>query len=388
MDRYAATTEHLRDAACDLLVRRGTRAFTQDALAESAYVAIGTVYQRWSSKAETVADIVGTRLLPGLTRLRDGIEFASPSDCCVYLFDRDEGRRLLVLAAEVLLAARDHGELGDLAGETVLALAATVGSTDGAPQWWATSTAIGWGMLLGGDIPLPPVGAAVAAVVEQTRPSGGNVRLPLDDIRPVVPAIPEPVATDDAGSRLKSATRRLLSDPERSGLRTRDLTMESGVPTGTMYRRFASRSELLRAVLIDEVQSARYAWSEDMVAALTGNEPIDVVVDVVYDAVRRVYADRDAAALILEITVAARRDTNLREQLVGQIANAVDARRELFERLQAAGVLADSPTPDQISWLFQAPPIGTRLLGALGRHPSDMRLRSDLRRVIETLVAS
>ena len=136
------------------------------------------------------------------------------------------------------------------------------------------------------------------------------------------------------------------------------------------------------------MQSARYAWSEDMVAALTGNEPIDVVVDVVYDAVRRVYADRDAAALILEITVAARRDTNLREQLVGQIANAVDARRELFERLQAAGVLADSPTPDQISWLFQAPPIGTRLLGALGRHPSDMRLRSDLRRVIETLVAS
>lgn len=386
MDRFGATTEHLRDTACRLLEQHGARAFSQEALAESAYVSIGTVYQRWSSKWDTLADLAAFRLKPAIAATSAALVSSSNEQRCVRLFDTAEGRRLLILAAETLLAAREHGELRRPAIDIVNALSHLLGSDDFGSQWWPTTAAIGWGMMLGGGIPLVPIGAALSAALHAADPTACRTISAVTDLGPVVPSTPVPIATDDAGSRLKSATRRLLADPARSNLTTRDLTSESGVTTGTMYRRFPSRTELLRAVLIDEVQSERYAWSSDMVTAMTGDQPLAAVNEIILAHLARVFDDRHKAALILEITVTARGEPQLRDQLVGQITAAVDARESLFQRLQAAGVLSTVPNATQLSWLFQAPPIGCRLLGALGMRPTDEELRSGLNRIIRSLV--
>lgn len=388
MDRFAATTEHLRDSACGLLARDGARAFTQESLAEFAYVSIGAVYQRWRSKTATLTDVAQSRIVTGLTSAAEGVDFASHGDRCSFVFDSEDGRRLLTLASELILAARDHEDVKPAAFDIARAITDLVGCSHSDVSWWLTSAAVGWGMLRAGGLNLPPVGAELSAMFGVAGAECPTSRRNRGDVGPVTPPSPDPLETDEAGVRLKDATRRLLADPSRVGFKTRDVSKEADVPMGSMYRRFPSRAELLRALLIDEVQSGRYAWSTDMVAALTGPSPLAAAVDVLSHAVRQVYDDRESASLILEITVAARSEPVLRTQLLDQIVEVVDSRTALFGRLQSVGILADRPSADQVSWLFQAPPIGARALGALGYRPTDSDIGTGLERIIRALIAA
>ena len=379
MDRFASTTEHLRDVGRALLVELGPRSFTQEALAERGYVAVGTVYQRWSSRVDTLVDLAESRLLPALQ------DFETGTDA---LFDSVDGRALLRFTSDVLLAARDHPELQPATHEAVrlLKLVAVPHATvDQDLHWWFTSCAVGWGMLLAGHADLPPIADLVGRVGQ--RPTSSVERaaaVATGSVESILPTTPPTEPTDSKGEILKAAARDLLTTKARPGFNTRDITEEAGVSTGSMYRRFPSRSELLRALLVDEVQSQRYEWTADMVNALTGSDPLPAAADVITQVLSKVFDDRDAQRLILELTVAARSEQTLRTQLVGQIAAAVESRRELFSRFSTAGILAPSVPPDQLSWVFQAPPIGARLLGALGERPSD----DDLRGGIESLLRS
>ena len=122
MDRFGATTEHLRDTACRLLVHHGVRAFTQEALAEAACVSIGTIYQRWSSKSETLEDVAASRLMRSLEGMHGELASLPQEDRCTHVFDSPEGRHLLVFAAETLLAARHQDELHKPATDVVNSL--------------------------------------------------------------------------------------------------------------------------------------------------------------------------------------------------------------------------------------------------------------------------
>ena len=390
MTRKEQTTDHLRDVACDILARSGARAFTQEAIARDGYASIGSIYARWPSKSDTLADLADNRIAPAITTLaRDAARTGTWAGAS-RLLDSPDGRRELQLAVEILLAARDDSALARHAlalkdGLETIARFADDASDDGL-TWWLTCLIVGWGMLTTGEFALPPVADQLRAVLRAS-PTSVDERqdLSTEDL-PKIPPSPAPVPTDNTGKAVKSSVRKLLGSRTATELNTNAITAASQVSISTLYRRFPSRSELLRSILVDEMQSERYSWSKDLIEAATIDRAVDVVVDITLDAMRRVYDNTDEQTFLLEITTAARVDLPVRQQLTSQITASVEARTRLFDRLRDAGFLTRAITGEELAWLFQAPPIGARLLGALGHRPTDDTMRSGLRRVCGALL--
>jgi AcrR family transcriptional regulator len=122
---FDAATQQLREVAADVLVEKGARGFTLDEVARRSYVPIGTVYERWASDSEAVADVVNHVLLPGLMHLRaqtDGDD--SPARV---LLTTDEGERCLQLTRQTLAAATADEALAPLADLAVAGIDAVFG---------------------------------------------------------------------------------------------------------------------------------------------------------------------------------------------------------------------------------------------------------------------
>lgn len=392
MTRKEKTTEHLRDVGCGILAKSGARAFTQEALAREGYASIGSVYARWPSKTDTLRDLFDTRVLPELRRISTDDTVGTPWHGAETLLDSAAGRRALQLAVEVLWAARDDIGFARDAGLTIEALERTMRFTatpgDEGLDWWLTCLAVGWGLLLSGDFSPPPLARDlldVLCTLPGPRSSGSNVSAAE---LPTIPPTPSPVETDDTGQAVKRSVRELLATGQASEMNTRTISTTSHVSISALYRRFPSRSELLRSILVDELQSDRYSWTNNLVEAATTDRALDAVVDIIFGAMRRVYDNTEEQTFLLEITTAARVDPVVRQQLTSQISSSVEARTRLFDRLREAGFVTQGMAGDALAWIFQAPPIGARLLGALGHRPSDQTMRAGIRRVCLSLLTA
>ena len=110
---FDSVTEQLEDAGRDLLVEQGAGAFDLEALARHSYVPVGTVYERWGSRGEAIADIARDRLLPALDAMqREDDPQATAS--------------ALRLLAAVLAAAADDTDLRPIAALACTSLAAAL----------------------------------------------------------------------------------------------------------------------------------------------------------------------------------------------------------------------------------------------------------------------
>lgn len=385
MTRKEQTTDHLRDVACDLLLRHGSRAFTQEALAREGFASIGSIYSRWPSKTQTLLDIADSRVLPSLERIADLDPEEGPWTALRHLLDDPSGRRSLQMAVEIMLAARDDEVFLPHANELRRRIETIARFPEEGPDegltWWLTSLAVGWGLILTGQLEPAPVTEAIWSVLvlqgaphADTRASSAPVAL----ITPPSPAAPD---TDAKGTAAKRSVRELLATRPASEINTKTIVESSQMSIAALYRRFPTRSELLRSILIDELQSDRYSWSKDLIEAATVDRAVDAVVDIIVEALKRVCRRGDEQSLILELTVAARIDSALRQQLTSQIDASVNARTQLFDQLGAAGFFSTAITGEQLAWAFQAPPIGARLLASLGWQPDDTQIRQAVRRV-------
>ena len=389
-ERFDATTEHLRDAARALLLERGARAFTLEALAKSAFVSIGAVYERWGSRPDALADLADTRILPALA------EFAHQAHAgrepIHLLLDDEAAGDALRVAVELFFAARDDTTMLPLAEQSLRSIEWVVaGDTHDDLTRYTAMMLIGFGLLQTGGCDLPPLADDLAALLAD-RPDAAQQSGVQERRLPIPPDLPYPptgqtTAADPTGEALRESTRRLLAHPEPRSATARSIATGAGVTTGAIYRRFDSTSDLLVDVLMSELQGHRYAWMDDLADALHRDDPIRQGAGVMARALSAAIADSATNRMLLEITVTARTDSAVRAKVVTQIEAVAQSRVVVFEHLQRAGLVRTDIRPQTLAWLLQAPPIGGRLLGSIGLAPSTSAIQTAIEQVTARALA-
>lgn len=373
MDRFSATTRHIRATSRDFVLARGGRALSIEAIARAADVAVGTVYERWSDRVDLLKDTVTETMFPELRETLGSIG-ALPWDARLeMLLDSEEGRTALRTVAELLFIARDHDDLGPVAHESTGMLSMMLSSREGPRlgsglNWWLTVLSVGWGTLALGDMARVPISADVARVVRGS--SSPRVRESAVTVEtPPSPVVEGEDATDEVAANLVAVARVMLAGEADREFSAREVGRVAGVSMNALYRRYGSRADLIRKVLMTDMNEARFAWSEEFLAALCHADPAVPAAEVLTRTLRRVYEDEASMRLLLEVTVAARTDEKIMDGIVGQIRAAVESRTELVRRFHDAGVLSEEISAECVSWFIQAVPIGVRLLASTGAIP-------------------
>lgn len=386
--RFDVTTEHLRDAATEMLLERGIRAFSLNALAKAAFVSIGSVYERWTYASAAVDDVLRTRALPALHALFEQIP--AGDDPFVALLEDARGVRAVRLAVEALFAARDDPNARPHA-QTVVnqlkeLLARGARPVDEACRPYAVVVCVGLGLLRTGECAVPEMASTLGTLLEGAGNGSAPVRARarvLEGRPDLHPPLGEVSMDDDTGRALRASTRRLLESTDERATTARTIASETGVTTGALYRRFPSRSDLLVDVLMGELQGHRYAWTTALLSALQSDDPITAGAHVLAEALTNAVADSPTNRMLLEITVSARSDDTVRRKLVSQIEAVAQSRVSVFEHLAQAGLIDPGLDSSALAWLLQAAPIGGRLMCAAGVLPDIDHLELGIRRVTE-----
>lgn len=391
-DRYERTSEHLRSAALALVRGRGSRAFSVEALSRAADVGVGTIYERWDNRVGILDDVIGSRIVDRLRRLGVEADTLSSPERFRNLFDSDDGRECLAFASDVLFAVRDIPDLGHHANEIVALVRALVDYDEVVHEveplaWWLTALAIGWGILHTGEVGLPPIADAVIfALTGSGQPSDADdSRAMPGEIRPTTEVS---VVDDDVSAAIVEVAREMLSSEDGSAFTAREIGRRAGVSKGTLYRRYGSRADVIRKVLLNDMDEERFAWSKEFLEVVSGDDPVNGAASAMGRTLRRVYEDEPTMRRLLEVTVAARTDDSIKAQVLGHVRAAVDERRVVITGLQEAGVLKSGVSAEALSWFIQAVPIGTRLMAATGFPPEDKTVVEAFRMILENCVES
>jgi AcrR family transcriptional regulator len=148
--------------------------------------------------------------------------------------------------------------------------------------------------------------------------------------------------------RLTAAARKAFTEDDRSAS-LEDIARRAGVGIGTLYRHFPTRTDLIRAVYVEEVEALA-----DSAADLAGAEPWDGLTRwlhgfVGYIATKQALADELFA--IAEHNAAVFKDCRAALHTAGQ---------PLLERAQAAGVVRTDVDIEQV----------VKMVGAIAKMPA------------------
>lgn len=375
-DRRDQTTLELLDAAVAELLEHGHAALTMDGVSRRAFFSIGAVYDRWASKDALLLGVAVDRL-PGLLD-----EISGP--------ETDLAFRLLV--AELLLASGGLPGVREPAREVLesyLAGAGLPGLGD-VYGWWAAATLLGEALLCCGGADPPDMGVVVRRTVHRSRalptdlPATPFIDAPAPDALAAI-AMPPTVdlaRVDATAHSLVAAAGTLIARDGFTAADTREIAAAAGVTTGALYRRYASKSELLAQVLAARMQPDRYRWSVQLVVAATvlGDDPMALgayVGRLIGERFWATVSDVHERRVLLGLTVAARSNTAVRAKVMGQITAVQESRLALLGALVDAGLLGGDVDVPAAAWLLQAPPVGGRLLaecGLLPTHPQVVEL--------------
>lgn len=337
-----------------------------DGVSRRSFFSAGALYERWPDRAELLADVgreVEWEIVEILRNLPD-----APSAIAWAL---DDGRDLIELAGEILIAGHTMPAVRDVA-------VSTWGSLRGGLErllpsgvaWYLATVAIGGALLdvIGLPGPIPPRGRitwlteACDIEIEQRHvPRPGGARAGVD-----VPEVPPPTRTDPTAQALIQAAQALLAEHGAEGISTRRVSAAAGVTTGAIYRRYDGKAALLSDVLLAELAPDRYAWTWELVRALASDDPYWGAADAMTDQMLKAARDEPSQRVLLQIGVAARNDEALRAQVRERILIAHQARRDMFARLQEAGLMRDDVDPAVFAWGFQTEPVGVRVTLPLG----------------------
>lgn len=389
-DRYERTTEHLRSGAISLVRDRGSRAFSIEALARVADVGVGTIYERWDNRVGILDDVIGSRILDRLHQLKSELETLESPEHLRRLFDSDEGRECLALASDVLFAVRDMPTLGHHTDGIVGAVTALVGDDESVQKrepltWWLTALAIGWGILHTGEADLPPIADAVVFALTGSGAHGdsrGSTKLSTEIHR----ADRVSIIDDEISIAIVEAAREMLSSEDGPTFTAREVGRRAGVSKGALYRRYGSRADVIRRVLLTDLDEERFAWSNEFLEVVSGDDPINGAAEAMERTLRRVYEDEPMMRRLLEVTVAARTDDSIKAHVIGHIRAAVEERRVVIAGLQEIGILKSGASDETLSWFIQAVPIGTRLMAAAGLLPGNTTVVDAFRMILDNLV--
>ena len=369
-----ATTERIRDAAVDELLAVGQAVFAMEGVAKRAFFSIGTVYNRWPDRESLLADIARERIAPSIDR---GLGSVGTHESAID-WVLGAGQEAMLLAGESILAGHTMPEVAPASLDTWRSLHMGLGQhLPPSMTWYVATYAIGNALLeaIGCSGPQPPTGRVrwLADAGASAQGSAWGERVRIDGVE--VPMVPAPRAGDDVAQALIEAAQVLLAEQGASGTSTRDIAASAGVTTGSLYRRYGGKSELLADVMLAQLQPDRYAWTWELVRALAGADPLTGAAGVLADRMITTAQDAPAQRVLLQVGIAARNDPVLRAQVSERIQAAHRARVAMVERFAEAGLLREDVIPEVLAWGFQTIPVGVRALLPLGvpLHPDPVR---------------
>ncbi|MGA0979079.1 MAG: TetR/AcrR family transcriptional regulator [Candidatus Nanopelagicales bacterium] len=359
-----ATRELLKAARAELR-DVGQAAFTMDAVARRAYYSPGAIYQRWPDRVSLLGD-VGREVLADLEGALAGVGDAEAS----ISFALDDGRDLLGLVSEILIAGHTSTDIRDVSLAMWSALRTAMGRhLPPGMAWYLSIVGLGDAMLASIDIAAPlPVGPRIRWMLDacDVEAMGLHVPRPGALTQADIPAVPQPARSDPTTLALIQAAQSLLAEQGAESLSTRRVSAQAGVTTGAIYRRYDGKGALLADVLLVALAPDRYEWTWELVAALASDDPYWAAADVMTAQLLAASRNEAEQRVLLQIGVAARTDTALRAQIQERVRVASEARCAMFDHLGKAGVIRADIDPAVLAWGFQSEPVGLRAIIPLG----------------------
>ncbi|MGA0944546.1 MAG: TetR/AcrR family transcriptional regulator [Candidatus Nanopelagicales bacterium] len=358
-------TRELLEAARAELRDVGQAAFTMDAVARRAYYSPGAIYQRWPDRVSLLGD-VGREVLADLEGALAGVGDAEAS----ISFALDDGRDLLGLVSEILIAGHTSTDIRDVSLAMWSALRTAMGRhLPPGMAWYLSIVGLGDAMLASIDIAAPlPVGPRIRWMLDacDVEAMGLHVPRPGALTQADIPAVPQPARSDPTTLALIQAAQSLLAEQGAESLSTRRVSAQAGVTTGAIYRRYDGKGALLADVLLVALAPDRYEWTWELVAALASDDPYWAAADVMTAQLLAASRNEVEQRVLLQIGVAARTDTALRAQIQERVRVASEARCAMFDHLGKAGVIRADIDPAVLAWGFQSEPVGLRAIIPLG----------------------
>ncbi len=383
MDRREHTSAEIRAATIAEFSQTGHRSLSLRNVAKRAYVSVGAVYERWPNKDACIDDLV-TQDLPEIVQaLRDHWqrENATCDDLVAQgLLDTPIVQRLRFVA-ECVFAARDKETLRPVVStaitdiaNAVLAKSPSLGSLPGM-GWWITSTWLGYAVLKPSGCPIPDSFVReVSSIVDQLGHDTAEPLLVTSLTSNTVEFLPErPIPKDATTDALLRATQHVIEQHGVSGADVRTIAEAAGVTTGALYRRFRGRSDLLATTFFVNLPPERYAWTQPLLASLQANG-VNGGASLLTALCERIWKDEAGADALLELSIAAHTDPDLRNVITTEIQRVAENRAVFIAALQMNGIVRADVSPEATAWLFQVPPVGMRLLASIGIVPNSTDL--------------
>jgi AcrR family transcriptional regulator len=255
--------------------------------------------------------------------------------------------------------------------------------------WWIASTWLANAILRTSGCPIPePFADDVARLLALL----GSARGERSKAASVVPGtLPMPstsprAAHDDTAEALVQAAAQIMATDGVHEADTRRIASEAGMTTGALYRRFRGRSELLADVLKSQLTPERYAWAEEFIQTLDHPDDLDAGARYLAALTARTWTEDQGAQLLLEITVAAHTDEELRTGIMQEITKVADAREEMLRQFIELGLVRTGLSASTLAWLLQVPPIGMRILASIGMIPNEAGLTRLMRAYLAFLM--
>ena len=388
MPRQDHTTRFIREAVIDELVQVGHAGFTMESVARRSYSSIGSVYSRYQNRLEAMDDVLRSCIIPALSNdpARIGTD--------VYAWAVTEPRLMRNLRAlvEIALCSRLEPALAPAGAALRRVVAAgqpgsVVDPRRDGLEWLVGAVLVGHIVLSGAGCMIPDLVSALSTLVERARNHPDVDASAIKDLSAPIPMSPSPRAEDDVALRLVESTTEELAESGAVGANLRRIASRSGVTTGAVYRRYGSKTELVRDALVRELQPTRYTWTEALVNAVTGSDASSTPGDILADQIFSLLNDRTRTLATLEMIHAARTDAAVRQTLVAQIEEAAAARTALFASIPRPQGATHAVSPDLMGWVIQMAPTGARVLVALGDEPDEAEVRAALKDVMQAALS-
>lgn len=379
MSRRSYTTGLIRAGALAEFCEVGSRALNLQQVAQRSYVSVGAVYERWPNREACITDLVTAELPSAMTAA--AVPFADAtlrlSDAVRKSLTDEKSLAYMRFAAECVFAARDDAALRPIVIESIRRFSqAVLARTDpvfgvGDFGWWIGATYIGYGLLKTSGCPIP---AALVDVIDMVVTQIGH--LSPEQVRSIETMISDVVFAphrdrdrDPSAKAIVQVAREMIEERGLDEANLRAIAQGAGLTTGAIYRRFSGRSDVLVKAFLASLPAERYAWTTPLLAILK-NDDFDGTAEYLASLCERVWTDQVNANTLLEFSVAAHTDAKVLAAIFTEMQSVTASRTELFTALADADVFRSDVPPEGTAWLFQIPPVGMRLLGAIGMTPA------------------
>ena len=385
-NRRQITTELIRQAASAEFVEVGPRALSLSSVAKRAYISVGAVYERWSSREACIEDLIShelPRVIDSLVAPWRNTDTDMLALVRAGLIEPDSLRSMRFVA-ESVFAARDEPDLGPQVRDGIAVLEFSIqgrlpeGASTPAIGWWLISTWLGVSLLRTSGCSIPTSFDDHVIEILQSMSAEGDLSRNALAAHGVVAEHPIPgqnrPGSDSTTAALLDATNEIIASRGVREADLRSVARQAGVTTGAVYRRFSGRSELMIKAFVAGLNPERYAWTPKFISILDA-EGINGLGNYLTTLCQRIWDDHSSSHLLLEFSVAAHTDQRVRASVIDEIVTVAGNREFFYTSLINAGVVDRRFSAEGLAWTLQIPPIGMRLLASIGVVPTEDELR-------------